>query len=81
MAPAVIYQILSVLRIRIRDQVPFWLPDLGSGMSKSSGFGTRIRKNKFWVKILHFFDADPGYGMEKIRIRDKHPGSATLDFI
>jgi hypothetical protein len=22
------------------------------------------------VKILKFFDADPGYGMEKIRIRD-----------
>jgi hypothetical protein len=42
----------------------------------------------FWVKILKFFDADqdpgiflslnPGSGMEKIRIRDKHPGSATL---
>ncbi len=40
----------------------------------------------FWVKILKFFDADsdPGSGicltlemgsrMEKIRIRDKHPG-------
>jgi hypothetical protein len=24
----------------------------------------------FWVKILKFFDADPGFGMEKIRIRD-----------
>jgi hypothetical protein len=22
---------------------------------------------------------DPGSGMEKIRIQDKHPGSATLD--
>jgi hypothetical protein len=32
----------------------------------------------FWVKILEFFDVDPGAGMEKIRIRDKHPGSATL---
>ncbi len=39
----------------------------------------------FWVKILTFFDADPGsgvekfgFGMEKIRIRDKHPGSAIL---
>jgi hypothetical protein len=32
------------------------------------------------VKILKFFDADLGSGMEKIRIRDpeKHPGSATL---
>jgi hypothetical protein len=39
----------------------------------------------FWVKILIFFVADPewkkvgpGSGMEKIRIRDKHPGSVTL---
>jgi hypothetical protein len=32
----------------------------------------------FWVKIFKFFDADPGSGMEKIRIRDKHPGSETL---
>jgi hypothetical protein len=45
----------------------------------------------FFVKILKFFDADPGSGMETVRIRDrvwkkvgsgiwdKHPGSATLD--
>jgi hypothetical protein len=24
----------------------------------------------FWVKILKFFDADPGSGMETVRIRD-----------
>ncbi len=36
-------------------------------------------KTIFWVIILTFFDADPESGMEKIRIRDKHPGSATLD--
>jgi hypothetical protein len=29
-------------------------------------------------RILEFFDADPISGMEKIRIRDKNPGSATL---
>ncbi len=29
-------------------------------------------------KILKFFDADPGSGMETIRIRDKNHGSATL---
>jgi hypothetical protein len=32
------------------------------------------------VKLLKIFDADPGSaisGMEKIRIRDKHPGSVT----
>jgi hypothetical protein len=27
----------------------------------------------FWVNILKFFDADPGSGMEKIRIR-RDPG-------
>jgi hypothetical protein len=44
----------------------------------------------FWVKILKlpvfdtdpdpgiFLTLDPGSGMVKIRIRDKHPGSATL---
>ncbi len=44
----------------------------------------------FWVKILKFFDADPDTGifltldpgseMGKIRIRDKHLGSATRNF-
>jgi hypothetical protein len=47
-------------------------------------------KTIFGVKILKFFDADadpgifltldPGSGMEKIWIRDKHPGSATLTY-
>ncbi len=37
----------------------------------------------FWVKILKFFDEDPGIFLTWIRdgeiqIRDKHPGSATL---
>jgi hypothetical protein len=37
-------------------------------------------RNHFWVKILKFFDADPGSGMEKVGsgTRDKHLGSATL---
>jgi hypothetical protein len=41
-------------------------------MGKKSGFGTRIIFSKaiFWVKILKFFDVDPGSGMEKNRIRD-----------
>jgi hypothetical protein len=29
----------------------------------------------FGVKILEFFEVDPGSRMEKIQIRDKHPGS------
>jgi len=32
----------------------------------------------FGVKILNFFDADPVSGRGTIRIRDIHPGSATL---
>ncbi len=59
-------------------------------MGKKSGSGSWIRYEQpgsyfrelrthfFWPKVLKNFDADPGSGMEKIRIRDKHPGSATL---
>jgi hypothetical protein len=63
-----------------------WIGDPGweiisQDPDSGSGFGTRIRdeqhglyfgelRNHFWVKILKFFDADPGSGMEKIRIRD-----------
>jgi hypothetical protein len=32
----------------------------------------------FGVKILLFFDADPGWKIFGSGIRDKHPGSATL---
>jgi hypothetical protein len=32
----------------------------------------------FWVKIFKFFNANPGSGMEIIRIREKHQGSATI---
>jgi hypothetical protein len=36
-----------------------------------------LKKHLFWAKTLKFFDAYPGYGMEKIRV-DKHPESETL---
>ncbi len=55
------------IRIRIRDEQP------------GSYFG-ELRNNFFGVKILKFFDADPGSGIEKIRIRDENPGSATMQF-
>jgi hypothetical protein len=51
-------------------------------MGKKSGFGfgmnnpdhiSEILETIFWVKLLKFFD-QCGSGMEKIRIRDKHPG-------
>jgi hypothetical protein len=69
----------------IRDPVPFWPLDPGSGMGKK--IRTRIRDEQPWsyfrelrknfgVKILNFFLC--GSGMEKIRIQDKHPGSTTL---
>jgi len=32
----------------------------------------------FWFKTLKSFDADPGWKNFGSRIRDKHPGSATL---
>jgi hypothetical protein len=41
----------------------------GSGMDKKSGSGSEMN-NQVWVKILKFFDADPGSEMETIRIRD-----------
>ncbi len=36
----------------------------------------------FWTPVsgMGYFDADPGSEMDKFRIRDKHPGSATLVF-
>jgi hypothetical protein len=63
------------------DPGPFLPPDPGWVEISGSRSGNRIRdeqpgsyyrelRNNFWVKILKFFDADPGFGMEKIRIRD-----------
>jgi hypothetical protein len=58
----------SASRSGIRDEQPrSYFPELRNHFI---GF--------FGVKILKFFDADPGSGMEKSVIRDKHPGSATL---
>ncbi len=65
----------------------FSTPGSGMGTGKKSGSGSGMNKPDhisesfetiFWVKILKFFNADPGSGMEKTRIRDKHLGSATL---
>jgi hypothetical protein len=89
-------KILVWIRIQIQQGLD---PDPGSGAFLTPGSGIRdeqpgsyFRKLRtiFCVKILKFFDADPGPGMEKIRIwdpgpgmekiliRDKHPGSTTL---
>jgi hypothetical protein len=67
------------LGIRIRDLVPF-PQDPGSGKKFGSGSGmnnpnhiSESLETIFWVKVLKFFDADPGLkkfdpgsGMEKI---------------
>jgi hypothetical protein len=66
---------------------------MGKKQDPDPGLTTRIifpraYKPILWVKILKFFDADPGSGMEKIRIRDPgwktfgsgFPGSATLTY-
>jgi hypothetical protein len=42
----------------------------GSGMNNPDHIFERL-ETIFWVKILQFFDADPGFRMEKTRIRDK----------
>jgi hypothetical protein len=53
--------------------------DPGSGMGKKSRSRSGMinpdnisesLETIFWVKILKFFYADPGSGMENIRIRD-----------
>jgi hypothetical protein len=90
----------AVLRIRIRDPGAFLTPGTGMGRKSASGSGIRDEQpgsyflelrnhifGFFGVKILNFFDEDPGSGMETVRIRDgkkvgsgirdKHPGSAS----
>jgi hypothetical protein len=87
----------SVLRIRIRDPVPFRPLDPGSGTGRKLASGSGIRDEQpgsyflelkkpffcfFGVKILKFFDEDPGSGMETVRIRDpgwKKVGSGIRD--
>jgi hypothetical protein len=63
--PATHLSLLSELRIRIRDPVPFdpWIP--GPGWVKNQRMKNPVHilesfKTIFWVKILIFFDADPG---------------------
>ncbi len=51
----------------------------GSGMHNPDPISKSL-ETIFWVKILKFFVADPGWknsDPESV-IRDKHPGSATL---
>jgi hypothetical protein len=48
-------------------------PDPGSGMNNPDHIFLELRNHFFaffGVKILKFFDEDPGSGMETVRIRD-----------
>jgi hypothetical protein len=38
------------------------------GKKSGSGSGMKNPDHIFWVKILKFFEADPGSGIEQIRI-------------
>jgi len=93
------------IRIRDPGLGAFLTPGSGIRDRRKSASGSGIRdelpgsyylelRNHFFavfgIKILKFFDEDPGSGMETVRIRDpvwkkvgsgirdKHPGSATL---
>ncbi len=78
----------------IRDWVPFWPLDqdrrksaTGSGIrdEEPGSYFLELRNHIFaffGVKILEFFDEDPGSGMETVRIRDpgwKKVGSGIRD--
>ncbi len=70
--------ICEVLRLRIRDPVPFWWLKSGSGSGTNNpDHISKSLETNFWVKIkvLKFFDAVPDQGTGS-GILDKHPGSA-----
>jgi hypothetical protein len=48
-------------------------------MGKKSGSGSGMNNPDFWVKILKFFDADPGRKKFGSGIWDKDPGSGELE--
>ncbi len=64
--------ILCLFDPRIRDRLKTQVPD-PEWIFRI--IFPRAKKQFFGLKILLF---DTGSGMEKIRIRDKHPGSATM---
>ncbi len=67
-------QTRAVLRIRIRDPVPFWPLDPGSGMGRKSASGSGIRNEQP-------FDADPGSGMEKSRNTGRGAEKSCIFFL
>jgi hypothetical protein len=49
----------------------------GSGMNNPDHISESL-ETICWVKMLKFFDADPGWKKFGSVIRDKHPGFTTL---
>jgi hypothetical protein len=68
---------LAVLRIRIRCLFDPWIRYPGWIKKIRIRIRNEQPESYFGLKYLEFFDAVPGSEMEKNRIRDKHPGSAT----
>ncbi len=79
----------AVLRIRIRDPVPFWPLDPGWWVKnririrdEQPGSYIRELRNQFYgVKILKLFDADPGSGMEKFGSGIRNTGENQREHI
>ncbi len=77
---------LAVLRIRIRDPMPFWrlVPGTGSGMNNQDHISDSLETTIFWLKYLDSLirirdgkNSDPGWKKFWSEIRDKNPGSAV----
>jgi hypothetical protein len=61
----------------------FLTPGSGIRDGLRGSYFLELRNHFFGVKILKFFDADPGWkkfrsGIQDGKKLDKHPGSATL---
>ncbi len=61
---------MAVLRIRIRCFFDPRIRDPGWVKNNNPDHISENLETIFWDKILQFFDADPGFGMEIIRIQD-----------
>jgi hypothetical protein len=64
----------NILRCAIRDPVPFCLGDRGwvKSQDQPRSYFRELRNHFFGVKILKFFDADPGSVMKKFRSGIRH---------
>jgi hypothetical protein len=61
----------------VKTSISSSVANTGSGMNTPDLISESL-ETIFWAKIPKIFDVDPGSGMKKIRIRDKHAGSAIM---